>query len=86
MKTKTVIITAITVFVGFVGTVLINGVYGNATTVGEPYTVSFSYCGSYAGVGGTRHCNLWLVGHERRINTKVQGLIWDYDSYKLVDR
>jgi hypothetical protein len=63
-----------------------NELAGNTEVVGEPYTVSFTYCGGYAGIGGTRHCNLWLTGTERRVNTLIHGLFFDISSIKVVDR
>lgn len=84
MKLKTILLTPATALAVFLGAAILNDVYGTSTTVGEPYTESFSYCGAYTGVGGTRHCSLWLAGTETRINTKVNGLFWDRDGYKVV--
>lgn len=70
----------------FVAVVIANEVAGTYETVGEPYTASFTYCAQYTGVGGTRHCSLYLTGTERRVNTRVHGYFFDTDSYKVVDR
>jgi len=74
----------LTVF-GIVGTSIVNDVFGTYEVVGEPYTVSYSYCGRWTGAGGQSHCADWKVGHERRVNTKVHGLFFDKDSYKVVN-
>ena len=74
----------LTVF-GIVGTSIVNEVFGTYEVVSEPYTVSYSYCGAWAGSGGTHHCSDWRVGTERRVNTKVHGLFFEKDSYKVVN-
>ena len=79
-------VTGIVVFSAMTAAVIANEVGGTYEVVGEPYTYSYSYCGAYAGVGGTRHCSLWLTGTERRVNTKVHGLFFDTTSYKVVAR
>jgi hypothetical protein len=61
-----------------------NEVGGTTEVVGEPYTASFTYCGMYSGVGGTRHCSMWLTGHERRVNTIVHGWFFETTSYRVV--
>lgn len=78
-------ILALGAIVLFVGVVLANEVGGTYETVGEPYTASYTYCGAWAGVGGTRHCSMYLVGTERRINTIVHGWFYETTSYKIVD-
>lgn len=80
------LIASLALTASFITAAVVNDVCGSYETVGDSYVESFSYCGAYAGVGGTRHCSMWLVGHERRVNTKVHGLIWDHDSYKVVDK
>lgn len=67
-----------------VGVLIANEVCGTSEPVGEVYTASYSYCGQYAGSGGTRHCSLWLTGTEKRQNTRVTGLFFNVDSYKVV--
>lgn len=67
-----------------VGALIANEYFGTSEPYGEVYTASYSYCGQYAGVGGTRHCSLWLTGTEKRQNTHINGLLFDVDSYKVV--
>ena len=59
---------------------------GTSEPYGEVYTASYTYCGAWSGVGGTRHCSLYLTGTERRQNTHIKGLFFDVDSYKVVDK
>ena len=71
--------------VAFVTVMAVNDFCGTYETVGEVYTESFSYCGAWAGAGGQHHCSMWLVGHERRINTKVHGFFFETTGYKVVN-
>ena len=64
----------------------VNETFGTSEPVGEVYTYSYSYCGGYTGVGGTRHCTLWLPAHEYRQDTVVHGLFFDTNSYKVVSK
>lgn len=84
MKTKTLLLIAGTIIAGLVSATIVNAINSTTEIVGEPYTYSYSYCGAYAGSGGTRHCTLWLTAKERRVNTEVRGMLWNYTSYKIV--
>jgi hypothetical protein len=77
-------ILALIACVAMIATVLANELGGTYETVGEPYTASYSYCGAWAGAGGQHHCSMWLVGHERRINTIVHGWFFETTGYKVV--
>ena len=63
--------------------VIVNQVAGTEVEVGDTYKASYTYCAQWAGVGGTRHCSLYLSGTETRVKTEVKGLWWDTESYHV---
>ena len=67
-----------------IGVLAVNKAGGVVEPVGEVYTATYSYCGQYAGVGGTRHCSLWLRGTEKRQDTRIRGKFFDINSYTVV--
>lgn len=86
MITLKYILSGILALVAFVALCIVNQAYGTSEPVGEVYKYSYSYCGGYAGSGGTRHCTLWLPAHEYRQNVRVHGVFFDTDSYKVVSK
>jgi hypothetical protein len=61
-----------------------NELAGTSVDAGSPESVSFTYCGGYAGVGANHHCVLWMTGHEVRQPTIIHGLWWESTGYRIV--
>ena len=78
------LVTALVLLITFLVVVAVNAVFGTATPKGEVYTYSFSYCAQWTNAYKSQTCVRYATGHEQRQNTRVQGLFWDYDSYKVV--
>lgn len=78
------IIVASAIVIAFIGASAINQLAGESQDSGAPYESTFSYCGAWAGVGGTRHCSLWLTGKETRVDTIIKGIWWDTTGYRVV--
>ena len=78
------IVASLTAIILFIVVVMVNAVFGHATPRGEVYTASYSYCAQWQSAYKSQTCVRYATGHEQRQNTRVQGLFWDYDSYKVV--
>ena len=80
---KTLVAGLVTI-ITFIALVTVNCVFGTATVKGEVYTATYSYCAQWQSAYKSQTCVRYATGHELRQNTRVQGLFWDYDSYKVV--
>lgn len=78
------LVAGLVVLITFIAVVAVNAVFGRATVVGEVYTASYSYCAQWQSAYKSQTCVRYATGHERRQNTRVEGLFWDYDSYTVV--
>ena len=75
--------------VAVVGSVVFayNTTNGIEEVVGEKYTYTYSKCDQWnSGAKGISHCAKWSKGTEYRVNTVVHGPLFDYESYKVVDK
>ena len=84
MPTAKIIVGAVILTILGVAACVVNEVGGTAVEVGEPYKATYTYCNAWSGVGGTRHCSLYLTGTETRVKTEVKGLWWNTESYHVV--
>ena len=78
------LVTALVLLITFLVVVAVNAIFGTATPKGEVYTASYSYCAQWQSAYKSQTCVRYATGHAQRQNTRVQGLFWDYDSYKVV--
>lgn len=78
------IVASMAAIIAFIAVVSVNAVFGTATPQGKVYTASFSYCAQWQSAYKSQTCVRYATGHEQRQNTRVEGLFWNYDSYKVV--
>ena len=84
-RTEKTFVAGLAILILFLALVMINAVFGTATAYGEVYTASYSYCAqTNYGPKGISSCVRYATATEQRQNTRVNGLLWNYDSYRVV--
>lgn len=78
------LVTGLVAIILFIALVTANAVFSRATVTSEVYTASYSYCAQWQSAYKSQSCVRYATGYEQRQNTRVEGLFWNYDSYKVV--
>ena len=66
--------------------IIINQATGHIETYGKPYPYTSSYCAYHGGTAKAPVCLRYETTTEMRIGTHVTGFLFDFDSYKVVDK
>jgi len=84
-KETKIFLTIGAMFFGAVAAVGYNAALATTESVGEPHSVSFTYCAEqHYGAKSTSWCGRTAVGHETRQDTINHGPLFDFEGYKVV--